>query len=83
MIGKGFLEITLGWIKCHVGEDIISQGFLIRYFSDFGCYSCNMEGVGVECRGRHQTSRMSDSLLAELINEASLVRLGPGSKWLT
>ena len=41
---------------------------------------CKREVVGVECRGRHQTSRMSDTLLAELINGASLVRLGPGSK---
>ena len=66
-----------------MGEDIISQGYLIRCSSDFGCYGCKMEGVGVECEGRHQTSRMSDTLLAELSNEASLVRLGPGSKWFT
>ena len=38
--GKGFLQIILGWEKCHVGEDIVSQGFLIRCFSDFGCYGC-------------------------------------------
>ena len=40
-------------------------------------------GLVLNAGGRHQTSRMSDSLLGDLINGASLVRLGPGSKWFT